>query len=120
MSQILNIILKAAEVIGAVGVITAATTAAVSKVFDTKMKPLTNRDRMQLRFQIVSFASDLHKGVPHTRDEYLSVFELIDEYKDICEKLKLKNHLFEEECEYIDKCFQNMDILNKGKEPIAK
>lgn len=112
----LSVILSIAEFIGAVGIIVGAMTKTVEVVFDKKLKPLTNRDRMQLRFEIVSFASELHKGVPHTRDEYLAIFELIDEYKMICEQLEIKNHVFEEECKYIDNCFQNLDILRMGKE----
>ena len=88
----------------------------VSKTFDKKLRPLTNRDRMELRFQIVGFASELHKGVPHSRDEYLAVFELIDEYNAICKELNVQNHVFETECKYIDKRFQELDILNLGKE----
>lgn len=112
MSLVLNI----AEFITAVGIIVGLITKSTSKLFDVKLRPLTNRDRMQIRFEIVSFASELHKGIAHTRDEYLAVFDLIDEYKDICEQLGIKNHVFEEECEYIDKCFQNLDIQHKGKE----
>jgi len=109
-------IINIAEYISAILVIVSAVTAAVAKVFDIKLKPLTNRDRKQLRFQIVSFASELHRGIAHTRDEYLAVFELIDEYKDICKTLNIQNHVFEEECKYIDKCFQNLDLLHFGKE----
>lgn len=116
MSTLGYILLEIAKYVGALSVVLGAFSTIVSKVFDTKLKPLSNRDRMQLRFQIVSFASDLHKGIPHTRDEYLAVFELIDEYTSICEQLKIKNHVFEAECEYIDNCFQKMDILNKGKD----
>lgn len=112
MSWVLNI----AEFITAIGIIVGMVTSSVSKLFDIKLRPLTNRDRKQIRFEIVSFASELHKGIPHTRDEYLAVFELIDEYKDICEQLDIKNHVFEEECEYIDSCFQKMDIQHMGKE----
>ena len=88
----------------------------VSKTFDIKLKSIMNRDRMQLRFQIVSFASDLRRNVPHTRYEYLSVFELIDEYNIICKELGIPNHAFESEVEYIDKKFQSLDILNIKKE----
>lgn len=106
--------------ITSLGVITGAITWAISKVFDVKLRPIHNRDRMQLRYEIVGFASDLHKGKAHTRDEFLAIFEIIDEYKLICEQLDIKNHVFEEECKYIDNCFQNLDILEKGKDTIEK
>lgn len=109
-------ILTLAEYVTALTTIAGAVTLAVSKVFDEKLRPLTNRDRMQLRYQIVSFASDLHQGIPHTIDEYRSVFELITEYENICKQLNIKNHVFEAECDYIDKCFQDLDVLHKGKE----
>ena len=111
----MNILLQIAEFITALGVVTGAVTASVAKLFDNKLRPIHDRDRKQLRFEIVGFASELHQGVPHTRDEFLAIFELIDDYKDICEQLGIKNHVFEEECKYIDACFQKLDVLNKGK-----
>ena len=112
----LNIIIEVSKYITALGVALGAVSKIIDKTFDKKLKPLTNRDRMQLRFEIVSFASELHKGVAHTRDEYLAVFELMDEYKEICKQLGIENHVFEAECKYIDKKFQELDILNLGKE----
>lgn len=111
-----DIVFEVSKFISAVAIVIGAMTKVVDKTFDKKLKPLTNRDRMQLRFQIVSFASELHKGIPHTRDEYLAVFELIDEYKEICKQLQIENHVFEAECQYIDKCFQTLDVLHLGKE----
>lgn len=111
-----DIVIEVSKFISAIVIVIGATTKVVDKTFDKKLRPLTNRDRMQLRFEIVSFASELHKGIPHTRDEYLAIFELIDEYKEICKQLQIENHVFEEECQYIDKCFQSLDILKLGKE----
>ena len=111
-----DIIIDVSKFITALGIIVGCFNGIVAKTFDKKLKPLTNRDRMQLRFEIVSFASELHKGIPHTRDEYLAVFELIDEYKEICKQLDIQNHVFEAECQYIDKCFQTLDVLHLGKE----
>lgn len=111
-----GLVIDISKFLTALGVIVGCFNKVVSKTFDTKLRPLTNRDRMQLRFQIVSFASDLHKGIPHTRDEFLAVFELIDEYNTICKELNIQNHVFEAECKYIDKCFQELDILKLGKE----
>lgn len=111
-----NIVIEVSKFITALGIVVGCFNGIVAKTFDKKLKPLTNRDRMQLRFEIVGFASDLHKGIPHTRDEYLAVFELIDEYTAICKQLNIENHVFQAECQYIDKRFQELDILNLGKE----
>ena len=111
-----GLVIEISKFIAALGVIVGTFNGVVSKTFDKKLRPLTNRDRMEIRFQIVGFASELHKGIPHTRDEYLAVFELIDEYNTICKELNVQNHVFEAECKYIDKCFQELDILNLGKE----
>ena len=111
-----NIIIEVSKYISAMIIVLGAMSKIIDTTFDKKLRPLTNRDRMQIRFEIVSFASELHKGIPHTRDEYLAVFELIDEYKDICKQLDIQNHVFEAECQYIDKRFQELDILKLGKE----
>ena len=111
-----GLVIDISKFLTALGVIVGCFNKVVSKTFDKKLRPLTNRDRMQLRFQIVSFASDLHKGIPHTRDEFLAVFELIDEYNTICKELNIQNHVFEAECKYIDKRFQELDILKLGRE----
>lgn len=80
----------------------------LSKLLDLKLKPIVNRDRIALRYHIVAFASDLHNGIKKTRDEYLSIFEQITEYNQICQDLGIKNHLFTQECEYIDKCYKEL------------
>ena len=64
---------------------------AMAKVLDLKLKERNNISRMLLRYTIVSFASDLHKGIAKTRDQFLSIFEQIDE------------------------CYHSLDILNKDK-----
>ena len=111
-----NIIIEVSKYISALIIVLGAMKKVIDKTFDEKLRPLTNRDRMQIRYEIVSFASDLHKSIPHTRDEYLAIFEMIDEYKAICKQLDIQNHVFEAECQYIDKRFQELDILKLGKE----
>lgn len=110
-----ELILTIAEYITACGVIVGAVIGAISKMLDKEFKPIRNRDRKQLRYTIVSFASELHKGIPKTRDEFLAIFELIDEYKEICDHEHIKNHLFEEEEKYINKRFQDLDVLKEGR-----
>ena len=56
------------------------------------LKDLQNQNRMQYRYNIVSFSSDLRKGCMKTRDEYLSIFEQIDEYLRICKKFNIQNN----------------------------
>lgn len=88
---------------------------AISKILDSKLNEIHKRDRMTLRYHIVAFSSALRKGEAKTRDEYLSIFEQIDEYNRICTNLKIENHLFEEEVKYINKCYEALDILKLGK-----
>lgn len=88
---------------------------AIAKLLDYKLNEIHKRDRMTLRYHIVAFSSALRKGEAKTRDEYLSIFEQIDEYNRICEKLKIENHLFEEEVKYINRCYEDLDILKLGK-----
>lgn len=99
------------------GYIGALTTicSAMALILKTMLKDLQNQNRMQYRYNIVSFASDLRKGCSKTRDEYLSIFEQIDEYLRICKKFNIQNHLFEEEVKYINKAYEAQDILKKGK-----
>lgn len=104
MGYIATLILDAGVVIGA-----------IAKILDVKLNEIHRRDRMTLRYHIVAFSSALRKGDAKTRDEYLSIFEQIDEYNRICEKLKIENHLFEEEVKFINKCYQQLDILKLGR-----
>lgn len=104
VGYIATLILDAGVVIGA-----------IAKILDVKLNEIHRRDRMTLRYHIVAFSSALRKGDAKTRDEYLSIFEQIDEYNRICEKLKIENHLFEEEVKFINKCYQQLDILKLGR-----
>lgn len=104
IGYIATLILDAGVVIGA-----------IAKILDVKLNEIHRRDRMTLRYHIVAFSSALRKGDAKTRDEYLSIFEQIDEYNRICEKLKIENHLFEEEVKFINKCYQQLDILKLGR-----
>lgn len=99
------------------GYITAIITicSAITVIMKIMLKDLQNQNRMQYRYNIVSFSSDLRKGCMKTRDEYLSIFEQIDEYLRICKKFNIQNHLFEEEVKYINVCYEAQDILKKGK-----
>lgn len=102
--ETMDIVIKISSFLGALGVILGA----LSKLLDIKLKPLTNQNRMQFRHEIVGFANDLQRGIPKSRDEFMSIYEMIDEYKTICEKYKIPNHLFEESVKIIDEVFEEL------------
>lgn len=92
----------------------------LNKLFDKKLQPVykkieeldvreQNSRRKQIRKEYVSYASSLHRGVKHTRDEFAAIFELEDEYDEICKILKIPNHVFEEERKYVHKCYEQLN-----------
>lgn len=114
----MQLILHIATYLGAiVSIVTVLT-----KVIDSKLTPIDNkidslsaqnddRDRKKLRLDITSFASSLHRGEAHTREEFEAIFELVDIYEDIIDKRKLKNNYFQEEVTFIRKCYEKLDKL---------
>lgn len=95
---------------------------AMNKLIDNKLRAVyvqmdkyeakkDDRDRKKIRLQIVSFASSLHRGEKHTREEFEAIFELINIYEEIIEKRNLKNNYFEEELLFIRKCYENLDKM---------
>ena len=96
-------------IIGAVNKLLDKKLEKVYRVIETHEKTIDDRDRKKIRFQIVSFASSLHQGEKHTRDEYEAMFELINIYESIIEQRNLKNNYFEEELKYIQKCYESLD-----------
>lgn len=54
-----------------------------------------------LRYTILSFASDLRNGVAKTRQEYETIFAFHDDYETLIEHLKEKNGYLETEMDYI-------------------
>lgn len=94
-------------------------TGIINKMFSKKLKPLEDRieqehtdsikkDMSQLRYTVVSFASDLHNGIPKTRFEFDAIFQFIAEYENIIKQLKIKNGLFEEEVVYIKQKYHEL------------
>lgn len=104
MIQWLDLIIKIAAFIGALGVIIGS----ISKILDNKLKPLTNQNRIQFRHTIVAFANDIQSGTKKSRDEFNSVYDLIDEYENICKQLNIKNHLFESSLQIIDEAYKKL------------
>lgn len=94
-------------------------TGIINKLFSKKLKPIEDRldknekeslekDMNFWRYHVVSFASELHSGVPKTKYEFEAVFKFIDEYEKAIKKLKAKNSLFEAEEEYIRETYQHI------------
>ena len=94
-------------------------TGIINKVFTKKLQPIEEKieehrlanlrsDMESWRFQVVSFASDLHRGIPKTRFEYHSIFAFMDEYEKAVKELNVTNNLFTSESLYIKKCYNEL------------
>lgn len=94
-------------------------TGIINKLFNNKLKPIEekiekNRDQsvrgdMALnRYQVVRFASELHRGVPKTRYEFESIAEICNAYEKAVEELGIKNNFFTAEEEYIKECYHKL------------
>ena len=105
LKEILGLIISLSTVFGIF-------TGIVNKLFSNKLKPIEARidkehedsikkDMSQIRYTVVSFASDLHNGIPKTRFEFDAIFQFISEYENIIDQLGIKNGLFSEEVSYI-------------------
>ena len=103
------IIVEFASLITAIGVIVKFLSRKMDKLFEPINRKIDNRDRRQLRYSIVEFASDLRKGIGKTRQEFEAIYEFYDAYEEIIEDLGLKNGYVDSEMEYIDKCYKALD-----------
>lgn len=112
IKEILGLIISLSTVFGIF-------TGIINRMFSKKLKPLEDRidkehqdsikkDMSQLRYIVVSFASDLHNGIPKTRFEFDAIFQFIGEYETIIKQLNIKNGLFEEEVSYIREQYHNL------------
>ena len=95
-------------------------TGIVNKVFTKKLKPIEDKiekhrlanlraDMEEWRYQVVSFASDLHKGIPKTRHEYEAIFVFMDEYEKAVEELGINNNFFTEESRVIRESYRELN-----------
>ena len=95
-------------------------TGIVNKVFTKKLKPIEDKiekhrlanlraDMEEWRYQVVSFASDLHKGTPKTRHEYEAIFVFMDEYEKAVEELGINNNFFTEESRVIRESYRELN-----------
>ena len=113
--EVLDIIIKIATFIGAVGGILAPITAILNKLLNKKLNPLMskidNNEKDRLRFEILSFANSLRNGNKHTRQEFETIFFFYDKYETIINELKQKNGYLEEEMEFIKKCYERRELV---------
>lgn len=95
-------------------------TGIVNKVFTKKLKPIEDKiekhrlanlraDMEEWRYQVVSFASDLHKGIPKTRHEYEAIFVFMDEYEKAVEELRINNNFFTIESQLIRESYKELN-----------
>lgn len=109
MNEFLNIVLKIGSLITTITTILGALTWLLNKiVFKPMGQKLDALDRKidmnkkdDLRYTILSFASDLRNGVAKTRQEYETIFAFHDDYETLIEHLKEKNGYLETEMDYI-------------------
>lgn len=109
MNNFLDIVLRIGGLITAITTIVGALTWLLNKmIFKPMGQKLDALDRKidmnkknDLRYTILSFASDLRNGVAKTRQEYETIFAFYDNYETLIERLKEKNGYLETEMDYI-------------------
>ena len=72
----------------------------ISKVDQIEKDVMVN-EKDRIRWEILDFANSCHHGRRHSRDEFRHIVELNDKYKNLLEKTKDKNGVFEVEYNYI-------------------
>lgn len=74
-------------------------------VIKEELQPISeqidNNEKDRLRFEILSFASDLRNGINKTRQEFETIFAYYDKYENIIRKLKMHNGYLDTEFEFI-------------------
>lgn len=110
IKDILGIIISLSTILGIF-------TGIINRSFSKRLKPIENkidvtekeglkRDMMMMRSQVISFAADLHRGVPATLYQFEYVFDCMNMYEDYVSKLGLTNNLFTSEEKYIREKYQ--------------
>ena len=86
------------------GTLTSTTTiiTTLNKILDKKFNPIYDNQRLQLRYEICSFAGDLRNRIGKTREEFQAIFEMYDRYEILIKKLNQKNHFIDNEMAYIE------------------
>ena len=119
IKAILSIIISVSTVLGIF-------TGIINKLFSSKLQPIESKieqNRVQSirgdmalnRYQVVRFASELHRGVPKTRYEFESIAEICNAYEKEVEELGITNNFFTAEEEFIKECYRKLceEELNK-------
>lgn len=101
-------------------------TGIINRIFSNKLKPIDEKieknrlhsikgDMALNRYQVVRFASELHRGVPKTRYEFESIAEICNAYEKAVEELGVTNNFFTAEEEFIKDCYKKLceEELNK-------
>ena len=112
LKTILSVIISVSTVLGLF-------TGIINKLFNSKLKPIEKKiennrlssirgDMALNRYQVVRFASELHRGVPKTRYEFESIADICDAYEQAVEELGVKNNFFTAEEEYIKECYHKL------------
>ena len=103
--EALKIILYLGGLIFAFYKIPSKINAIIIKSVSEKIDPLSikidENEIGQLRFQILSFASDLRNGVNKTRQEFETIFMFYDKYEEILKRLNRHNGYLDTEFDYI-------------------
>ena len=110
LKDVMGIIISLSSVLGIF-------TGIVNKLFTKKLQPLENkieenereglkRDMMIMRSEVISFASNLHRGQKATRYQFEYIFDCMDLYEEYVKKLELTNNLFTSEEKYIRQKYQ--------------
>ena len=81
------------------------------KRLDKLDKKIDNNRKDDLRYKILSFASDLRNGIGKTRQEYETIFMFYDKYELLIKTLEETNGYLETEMEYIKKQYNS--LMNK-------
>lgn len=123
MNNFLNIVLKLGSLITAITAILGALTWLLNKIvfkpmgqkLDALDRKIDKNKKDDLRYTILSFASDLRNGVAKTRQEYETIFAFYDDYETLIEHLKEKNGYLETEMEYIILQYNSLKGENHGK-----
>ena len=116
LKDILSLVISISTVLGIF-------TGVINKVFTKKLKPIEDkidkteqdglkRDMMMMRSQVINAASDLHRGIPLTKQQYDYIFDCMDAYEDYVKKLNITNNLFSSEEDFIKQCYKDF-IENK-------
>lgn len=114
LKDILGLIISISSVLGIF-------TGIVNKLFNNKLKPIEDhieknrlenlkKNMEEWRYQVVSFSSELRKGISKTRFEFEAIFIFIDEYEEAVEELGLTNNFFSEEVVYIKECYRELMV----------